>query len=421
MFYSLREDVKIHKNLDENYLSFIVEKTKGILQVNNSGYEILSLCNEQYTKKSIIEELEKKYPNDDLESMVSEFLEPFIQEGIIHLDENYRNIESIKCFGSRNYYSPYIIMLELTNYCPLDCMHCYLGKKENSYVSKKDLQMILKDIADLGVHYVQLTGGEVLTYPHLEYAIDYLIKNHIQVNISTSGIICNDEVLRILSKIKETGGFIKVSLDGLKHTHDLIRQNNKSFSNAISLLRQASNLGIKTQVATCIVNQNQTELYNLTKLIKNIGVSEQVFERVYLQGNANSNDLQSGYTHNDFTKLLVYLADEFSDEEFTISTENTEYAEGDNCGAGYKMYKISYNLEVTPCITMNHSLGNLNKQPFKEIIKENYEGYKNLQMPCQKICGNCEMLDECEGCISKMSQYKNRVKFCRWYEQQAIL
>jgi len=422
MFYNLRQDVKIHKSLDKYYLSFINrnlntgENAKGIIEINISGYEILSLCNGKQTEQGIITELLKKYPNEELEEMVRVFLAPFITDGLIIIMNNPSDIELVKILGSSEYYCPSTIMLELTNYCPLDCVHCYLGKKENEYIRKEDLQPILENIVDLGVHYVQLTGGEVMTYPHLEYAIDYLITHHIQVNVSTSGIMCRDEDLSILSKIKATGGFIRVSLDGLEETHNQIRRNSKSFNNAVSFLKKAVSLGIETQVATCIINQQCSEIHDLTKLVKSLGVKQQIFERVYLQGNAESNALDSRQSLTEFTTLLSELAETFADDRFSIATENT--INGENCGAGYKTYKISYDLEITPCIVMNYSLGNLKKEDFRKIIKNNYEKFRSLRIPCRAICGSCEMLDNCDGCVAKVIQYKNQVKACHWYKKQ---
>lgn len=418
MYYILRNDVILHKSLNEFYLSFINDNQKCIIQINGSGFEILSLCTGKYTENDIVSILERKYPNDDISHMVIDFLEMFRKNSLICLKKE-KTYDNIKFVGSNDYYCPSFIILELTNNCPLNCRHCYLGEKKNEYIEKKDLTNIMEQIVNLGVSFVQLTGGEIATYPYLEYAIEYLTSHFIQVNVSTSGIDCSDKMVEIIKKIKKTGGFVRVSLDGLRKTHNDIRQNKKSYDNAISFLTKVISIGIPAQVATCVINQTKEELFKLTKIVKNAGVQRQIFELVYAQGNAKNNCIDTGYNQEEFMNILEQLASHFGDENFEISTELNDHNQ--NCGAGYKMYKISYDLNVTPCVTMEYSLGNLGNEKLYQIIKRNYHKFKDLKTPCKNVCGACDMLDKCNKCVSKAMQYKSSVERCIWFEQQSAI
>lgn len=169
-------------------------------------------------------------------------------------------------------------------------------------------------------------------------------------------------------------------------------------------------------MATCVIDQNKEELSKLTNIVKSLGVNRQIFELVYTQGNAKENEMISKYTNNEFLEILKELSKDYSDDTFDISTETND--QNINCGAGYKIYKISYNLKVTPCVTMEYSLGDLNYETLEDIIKRNYKSFMHLNAPCKKICGNCQLLDKCEKCISKAMQYKNNIKQCNWYNTQ---
>lgn len=416
MYYELRNDVTICKNLHEYNLSFINDNKKCFIQINKSGYDILSLCTGQYTEKEIINILQNKYKDNNISEMVLDFIRLFKDNNLLFSNNTQKKENSLRILGSSEYYCPTFITLELTNNCPLNCKHCYLGKKKNIYINKNNLTNILKQIVDLGISFVQLTGGEVTTYPYLEYAIDYLTKHYIQVNVSTSGYDCNDNIIEVIKKIGKTGGFVRVSLDGLENYHNNIRQNKNSFKNAISFITKIISYGIPVQVATCVIDQNKEELSKLTNIVKSLGVNRQIFELVYTQGNAKENEMISKYTNNEFLEILKELSKDYSDDTFDISTETND--QNINCGAGYKIYKISYNLKVTPCVTMEYSLGDLNYETLEDIIKRNYKSFMHLNAPCKKICGNCQLLDKCEKCISKAMQYKNNIKQCNWYNTQ---
>ncbi|WP_086314118.1 hypothetical protein A5821_001694 [Enterococcus sp. 7F3_DIV0205] len=420
MYYFLKNSARIQISLDKYYLSFIESNTKCIVELNKSGFEILSLCNGKNTLDMIINQLYKRYPAEDTAIFIKEFLQTFENSKVVEKKAERYSGQNQVIYGTNEYYCPVSIMLELTNYCPLDCLHCYLGKKKNQHMGKNDLIKILESITSLGVQYIQLTGGEVLTYPHLEYAIDYLVSNHVQVNISTSGIIVNDNIIETVSKIKNTGGIIRVSLDGLPEYHNKIRQNKKSFQNATEFLKRIMTKKIPCEVATCIIDQNKEDIFELVKFTKELGVHKHAFELVYLQGNAQNNNIESNYRYRDFEILLEELSEEYDDKKFSISKAE-ECHEATNCGAGYKTYKISYDMKVTPCITMNYELGDLTESTFSEIISKHYESFQNLQAPCKMVCGDCELVKHCEMCMSKALQYKDSVKNCSWFKSQNVL
>lgn len=108
--------------------------------------------------------------------------------------------------GSHAFYLPDVIIWEITNFCPLDCKHCYLETKNQFMNSNEDIDNILEIIEKSGAFQVQLTGGEALTHPHFDYIIDQLIDKGIIISVSTSGMVLNNHILECLCEIKKVRG-----------------------------------------------------------------------------------------------------------------------------------------------------------------------------------------------------------------------
>ena len=83
MYYELRNDVTICKNLHEYNLSFINDNKKCFIQINKSGYDILSLCTGQYTEKEIINILQNKYKDNNISEMVLDFIRLFKDNNLL--------------------------------------------------------------------------------------------------------------------------------------------------------------------------------------------------------------------------------------------------------------------------------------------------------------------------------------------------
>ena len=418
MYFKLIENSYIQHNYNTYFFIFMANSKKGILELNDSGSEILSLCDGSNTVESIISILSEKYNEDynNIKDLVDDFLLPFIDSGLIEKLSTASKRRVI--FGSEKYYCPSTITLELTNKCPLECKHCYLGKKENIYIGLKELTKILDEIVELGTFCVQLTGGEALTYPYIEYVIEYLVKQNIQVNISTSGMILDEKTFELIKKISSVGGAVRVSIDGLEDTHNKIRNNNKSFSNAINFIDRITKLGIECQVATCVMDQDEKEIEELCEFISKKGVSKHILELVAIQGNAKEN-FTVNYSYSNFNEFLKILNDKYRSSNFSVE-QPKECSNEINCGAGYKLIKIGADMSVTPCAMMDRKIGDLKENSISEVLQKTSINFSNIISPNDELCCECTLKEKCSKCMVKSLNNKNFIEKCNWFEAQNV-
>lgn len=422
MYPKLTEKSFLKIRPDTDLFSPYKDGFRDSVKINKTAADILSFCDGTNSFDYIVEELKNKYnENEDVvRKNIKEFLLPLIKLGIIeNKTESIKKANSeLRVRGSRKIFYPDILIWEVTDFCPLNCKHCYLTKKNNNIFSKKEIQKILGVIDKSGVYQVQLTGGEALSHPNIEYIIDELVQRGIIVSISTSGVIFNDKILSSLIKLKNVhGSFVRVSLDGNEITHNDIRQNKSAYKRALNFIKTLKEYQIPCQIGTTIVNQTKDELEDVTKVAKENGVCLIEFGLLTIQGNAKENHLNSFLSQRELISFLKILSDKFTDDKFIVKIPN-EKGIIKNCGAGYQIIVIKANKDVAICPTAEFTVGKLDNCEIEDIMFKCGKEFSNITSPNEKVCGNCKNQIECMGCISRALILKNTVKRCKWFESE---
>lgn len=408
--------VKVTPNTNEYFFCFSSEGMPYLTNVNESGYRILALCDGKHSIEEIIYEVNRNYDEElsRTEEKVKDFLNPLIDAKIILENQN-EIVENKIIRGSMEAYMPTIISWDITDYCPLNCKHCYINEKNCSIISKKEIDTVLEMIDDSGIYQVQLTGGEALTHPELEYIISGLINRGIVTAISTSGYFSNNTIFEILEKIKLVkGSILRVSLDGLKSTHNKVRGKNDAYDKTMIFLKEAIKRGIPCQVETCLINQNKNELEEMIRKVKEIGVNSIEIGLLLEMGNAKRNKLHSSWNAKKYQSLLTELNTKFGSDEFRI--RQLERKDRKNCGAGYVLCHITSALEVKPCAMLEINLGNLHKESMEKIMIKWGRVFHDLEGPQSKFCQKCEEKEMCNNCSAAGFNTKDKVQYCKWYE-----
>lgn len=409
--------VKKTPELDQYILSFSSNGIHNLTTVNDSAGMILSLCDGKHSFDEIVSEINQKYDDDydKIQKMVLNFIKIFIDSGVIK--DNTERSNSTSCDvikGSEDAYLPTMISWELTDYCPLKCQHCYLGKKNNEIMSLDDIKKIFAVIDLSGVYQVQLTGGEALTHPNIGYIIHELINRGITVGVSTSGYYFTDKLFEDLCELKKVyGSVIRVSLDGQEQRHNFIRGKEDAYRRTVEFIKRLIKKEIPCQVETCLIDQTEKELDELVCFIKQLGVSSMEIGMLLNSGSAEDNNLKSIWDSHSYEKLLKKLNKKYADNMFHI--RKIEKADKKNCGAGYILCHIDARMNIKPCPMIDIVLGNLNNEEIIQIMKKWGKVFCDFEFPQEKYCALCEKRDVCKNCTAAGLCNHNRVAKCKWY------
>lgn len=112
--------------------------------------------------------------------------------------------------------APLLVTWQLTRDCDLCCLHCCTdsapGKRLRDELSADEAMRIVRGIADVGVPYVMLCGGEPLVVPHFMDVADALGSAGIQLKIETNGQRLDERTVERLARLPIRS--VQVSLDG---------------------------------------------------------------------------------------------------------------------------------------------------------------------------------------------------------------
>ena len=157
----LPEGTKIGSNIKPIPLAF----------VNETAREILLLCDGQSNCKSIVSRLLENTDSRDVSfsSMLEgtiDFLQQMMSYEILELGKSPCQCK-FTVTGSRDFFIPQHMSVELTSNCNLKCIYCYrdAGPNQRDYLEYEVLVDILERLASNGLRSVELTGGEPLLHP----------------------------------------------------------------------------------------------------------------------------------------------------------------------------------------------------------------------------------------------------------------
>lgn len=309
-------------------------------------------------------------------------------------------------------YKPETCVWELTTECNLSCRHCASScteKGRKDELSKEEAAKAAEQIADLGVKWVSLTGGELFTSKVWYPAAKLLKKRGVHVHMITNGTLICDNVIQ---KIKDADvSMVSVSLDGTKEIHDFIRGDGV-YDSAYQGMKKMQKAGIRTGCITSVMKQNLSVLKELKEELIRDRVQRWQIQMAVPEGNMRL--YQDSLLEPAQMTELIDMAYEMSLDGriHIILPDNVGYYTkkemplrqyGDHgcrvwkgCNAGIRSFGILSNGDVVGCTSMRGNMfaeGNLLSRSLKEIW-EDPDSFLWRRRLTKEMLGK-----KCSGCI----------------------
>lgn len=402
--------------------------------LNHTAADIIQTVDGTKSLEDVIEIFSEKYNEsfDSIELKVINYAKSLSKEyGIDLLFNKTSNNASVSITEERTIY-PKVVSLELTNRCNIKCLHCYgdFGKIERCDMSLNDIKKVLFQFNELGVHTIELTGGELTVHPQLKEILLYALElNFEQIAFLTNGIALSDEIADII--INNKLRFV-VQIDIHSLDDDYLHWFTKAPKTLEKIKRNIIKIAeahVKMRTATVITHRNLHEIETIADWVHSLEIKHFGVSPVLSLGRAMGADKDLYLSPEDMLVLegkLVLINNKY--ENF-LGLIDSNRSESKNCGALTSHCVITAQGDVKICTMdnltyFNSSIGNVLKTDVKTLYDENADyllAFFNLQSPQfnSKECANCPHIYYCSACVLRALIKANELKDeCAWFEDK---
>jgi MoaA/NifB/PqqE/SkfB family radical SAM enzyme len=263
-------------------------------------------------------------------------------------------------------------LLELTYACDLDCAFCYNDPAPGArLLGTEDHLRLLRDLADMQVMNVALSGGEPLLHPEFFRIGAEARRLGFVVRIKTNGLALD---LETAARVKrEIDPFaVEVSIHGATAaSHDRLTRVAGSFDRLLANLAAMRAVGLRVRLKTVLTRWNEHETGAMFALADSLGLPIDVDPEVTPRDGGDRSPLQLAATRHGLIALFRAQAERAAVASRPTSPDTDGAPAGSvtskHCGAGSSTVTVDPYGNVFPCVQWRRPLGNLREQSIAEI------------------------------------------------------
>ncbi len=373
--------------------------------------------------------------DDNRDSVIKHLRDPMWRKGLSSVLEGISRYGPVKPFTA---YAPFLIVWNFTNACNLRCAHCYQNaeKQAPDELSTEEACRAVDIMADVGVAYIAMSGGEPLVRKDFFTVAERIKENEMAMSLATNGTLLTKEVVKKLENLNCL--FVQVSLDGAKpETHDTFR-GRRSFERTIQGIKNAVESNMTVGIATTVTKHNYHEVMDIIDLAESLGVD--IFMHYNFIPTGRGKDIiQLDLTPEEREELLSTMASMTHKRRISLLSTAPQYSracknfhtlslthfdtfgqKGKNidflaefvggCGTGRLYCALQPNGDITPCVFLPIVVGNILKDDFLEIWHNSPVFIDIRDRDGFGGCGTCSELEICGGCRARAYGYYGDLK-----------
>jgi radical SAM protein with 4Fe4S-binding SPASM domain len=395
--------------------------------INRDALTILELCDGTKKLKDILTILSEN-EDENVSGKIREFLNTASKLDHVKFLSSPAS-KKWKARGSKEFYMPVHVTVELTDNCNLNCAHCY-RRRGSRYIDAEELNIFFQKMTQETLISAELTGGEPTLHPDFLEITKACVENLVSVGILTNGTLLAEKTIEELSPYKDSLYF-SISLDSHDPTyHDIFRGMKGAWEQTVSTIRRLVDEGFLVRVAMSISQENIYHLEPLVDFCARVGVSAFSFNPILPFGKAKGLKWNTENVR-ELVRIGETVAEKYRDIIPVMREDiiESQYSHSNNCGAGWKNVTIDPEGYVRPCAVSDaqYNIGKINLSDPVTFFKENREicnMYAHLLSPSDAICGNCSHLSFCKFCVLRaiviLEEGHENVNKCNWIAKNGI-
>jgi len=310
--------------------------------------------------------------------------------------------------------SSLLIQWHITERCNLRCSHCYqeedAAAAELTFVQQMALLRQFEDLlraieAQRGTPvraHVTITGGE----PFLHQSFAELLeatsarRDRWSFAVLSNGTVIDGSKARALAKVR--AGFVQVSIEGTRATHDAIRGPG-SHDAAVAGLRHLVRAGVPTMISFTATADNYREFPAVADLGRRLRVGQVWADRMVPLGRGDAGQVLTPEQTREFVEMLgAEAASRHRGRTRVAAHRALQFAASGGrpyrCAAGGALITVLPNGDICPCRRMPIVVGNAVADGLTEVylgspLLKSLREYRG----CPPGCETCFYSQACAG------------------------
>lgn len=285
--------------------------------------------------------------------------------------------------------------IDLTDACTERCVHCYVPRDQQDYLSFDLVEKALREFRVMNGLTAHLTGGEAMLHPDFERICRLCVELNLNFVIFSNMTLCDTKRIAFLKEVDPQ--FVNVSLYCMDAAvHDAITQLPGSWQKTMNALIACEKAGVPCRIATPLLKENQDALPALRKFADKHHLHLVPSADIVAQADHGCGNLSHACSIEELRRVLMRdhgLFHKAYDGRMPGVEERV-------CDIGVERLYLNAKGRYYPCDCMyGYVLGNVREQTVEEIwMGEKLNYLRSLKNRDFGACASCENRPWCKVC-----------------------
>ncbi len=297
-------------------------------------------------------------------------------------------------------------MFELTQRCNFNCLHCYINKPANCQITRSQelttaqAMQILDGIAEAGLLFLTLSGGEPLLRPDFSQIYQHARQLGMIVNLFTNGSLINENIADLLSEWRPFS--IEITLYGATpKTYEKMTGIPGSYGRVRKGMDLLLDRGLPVGVKTVLTTENVDEIDQMQTFVESLGLEFRYDYVLWPRLDGSRNIFQYQIPIDELVQLDSRSFERQSEWRRMV-TENSgrivhqKYIY--NCGAGLRSFVIDSEGRMNICAMSRSPSFDLLSMSFEEAWEKLGE-LRKIERQMKTNCETCQIGALCYQCV----------------------
>ena len=296
---------------------------------------------------------------------------------------------------------PLSVQLDLTYRCNERCIHCYLDHDDHGEMTTVEIKDLLDQMADAGVFYLTISGGEILMRRDFFEILEHARKRTFCIKLKTNGILIRKKEA---DRIKALGvESVQISIySHLPEVHDAITKLPGSLADSIEAVRRLRAHGIHVVMANVLMVKNADDYAGVRALAAELGAQFILDPTITPMMDGDRGILSLNVDEAALREVFRNEALVGNVEEFCAPPQGPDEDALDMlpCSAGHTACYVSPYGDVYPCVQFPLPSGNVRRTKFVDIWRNSPQlnEVRSITLRDMPSCSVCTHGGTCTRC-----------------------